>query len=403
MRNHPDNDDDDNNATTTPRSWLGWKQAGRAAYERGDYTQALSCYRTALRPEYECAVTADRQVLLSNIVACRLQLGGKAQAEAAVRDAQQCVDLNASWSKGHVRLASAYAALGKSNDACNALQTALRLDPGNRTAREMLVRELRRERVQGATTTNVDNNEDAPPPQNPSHVPPTEMPTPSSSSTNTTTPGASAQQQQGGVRRIDVDVDEGWTWQDRLRFYQTQVTDWYASQSNEVRSLLKAGLVFLVIYVAFGGRFGFASSNSSRPLHGNYDQGNAYDQYYQNRASSSSNNHAYDHSYPSSSNSRRNDYYNNHDDYYGNIGYSRRGGGSSYSSYGYSGSSWETSLPSIAMIAGIAYLCHLAGINPLHALLMMNAMGGRRRHRFGGGGFGGGFRRRRRPGAAFYW
>eukprot|EP00977_Amphora_coffeiformis_P027063 scaffold32744_cov160-Amphora_coffeaeformis.AAC.1 len=140
MRNDPDDG-------TLPRSWLGLKEAGGRAFQQGNYEEALNLYRMALRPEYECALTADRQVILSNIVACRLKIGGEAQAAAAVNDAKQCVELNPNWSKGHVRLASAYSALGKSNDACNSLQTALRLDPtGNPTARRMLIRELRRER-----------------------------------------------------------------------------------------------------------------------------------------------------------------------------------------------------------------------------------------------------------------
>ena len=114
-----------------PTSWLGWKERGKSAFERGDYEEALDCYKTALQPEYECHAAVDRQVLLSNVVACRLKLAAaegdgadsQQQAAAAVQDAKQCVNLNPSWSKGHVRLASAYVALNdptRSNDACNA-------------------------------------------------------------------------------------------------------------------------------------------------------------------------------------------------------------------------------------------------------------------------------------------
>ena len=57
----------------------------------------------------------------------------------------QCIALNPNWSKAHIRLASAYIAQGDhSNDACQALQRALSLDPSNKVARQMLVNELRR-------------------------------------------------------------------------------------------------------------------------------------------------------------------------------------------------------------------------------------------------------------------
>lgn len=386
MRNDPDDG-------SLPRSWLGLKEAGGRAYEQGEYEEALNLYRMALRPEYECALTADRQVILSNIVACRLKIGGQAQASAAVNDAKQCVELNPSWGKGHVRLASAFSALGKSNDACNSLQTALRLDPGNRMAREMLVRELRRERSGSWADVNAsssrppedDADDGLPPPENPNYVPP---------------PEASTTQ---GVDGTQVDVDDGWTLRDRLRFHRGQVVAWYTSQSDEVRNIIKAAMMFLVVYIAFGGRFGLESAFSqttTRPTRGNYGAGNAYDQFYRERASSSN---YYDSSYRT--NSHRTHARNTYSDYDYGDDYGYRG---RRSSYGYSGSSWDASLPSIALVGGLAYLCHVAGINPLHALMMMNVFGRRRVRHFGGGfggGFGGyrgGFRRRRGPGV-FFW
>ena len=398
----------DNNNNNLPRTWLGLKDAAREAYDQGHFEQALTLYQTALRPEYECVATSERQIILSNIVACRLQMRNQGNESAqvvvaAIRDAQQCVALNPRWSKGHVRLASAYSAAGRSNDACNSLQTALRLDPGNRTAREMLVRELRREQTTTSSTTPpvvvVDEDEDAPrpPPQNPNYIPPTNNNNHDNNSTNNTAP-------QGEGIQINMD-DEGWTLQDRLRFYWMQISDWYKSQSNEVRTILLASLVFLIIYVTFGGRFGIGSGRTTQStMKGNYGAGNAYEQFYRERQREATTNGHFD--YYSNSNSQQ-----RHKDYSSRPGYQENNyGGGSYEyrterggSYYPSGASWESTLPSIAMIGGIAYLCHLAGINPWHALLMMNAVG-RRRRRFGGGFYGaGGFgRRRRRPGG-FYW
>merc|ERR1719469_528073 len=90
--------------------------------------------------------SSEREILLSNIVACRLKIGGKDMAAAAVEDAKHCIRLNDKWAKGYVRLASSYIVLGgHSNDACNALQNAIRLDPTHSIARKMLVQQLRRD------------------------------------------------------------------------------------------------------------------------------------------------------------------------------------------------------------------------------------------------------------------
>jgi len=137
--------------TTSSTDWIGWKERGTQAFNRADYDVALQAYAQATHQGNNNTgpSTLDRQILLSNMVACRLKLGGKAQAEAAVVTAKKCIALNDKWAKAHVRLGSAYIMLGGeestySNDACNALQLALQLSGGNNpTARDMLVRELR--------------------------------------------------------------------------------------------------------------------------------------------------------------------------------------------------------------------------------------------------------------------
>ena len=361
----------DSNNSPQPRTWLEWKQAGKEAYERGAFATALECYQTALQPQYECAVTADRQVLLSNVVACRLQLG---QAEEALSDAKACVRLNEAWPKAHVRLAAVYQALHRSNEACNSLQTALRLDPSNRLARDMLVRELRRDQPQ------------RPPPQNPAYRAPEETTSPHShhpSSSSTT----SSSNPRPNTPAATVNVDDAWTWQDQARWIKSQILAWYQGQSDTVRYGLWIGLAVILWAIWNGG-----SLTSTRPqtTHGNYGEGNAYDAYYRQRASSS-----YDNYNP----------YQSRDSYYDT---SRRQ--SSYDPYGtvYSQTTWSgPSLPSIAIVAGAAYFMHLQGINPLNALFLLNGLG--RRRRFGGGMFGGGMyggggmyagRRRQR---GFYW
>lgn len=172
---------------TVRRTWQQLKEEGRSYYNANQFEAALTSFRRASAmnassappPQYE------RQIILSNIVACRLKIGGRAQTEAALEDARQvrrrthfycrsqwlpptcdfwllmciihilfvcillwlasqCIAVNDRWAKGHVRLASVYSAIGRSNDACNSLQRSLQLDPSNQHARRMLTQELRR-------------------------------------------------------------------------------------------------------------------------------------------------------------------------------------------------------------------------------------------------------------------
>ena len=352
-----------------PSSWVGWKDRGKWCYDREDFEGALESYKAALGPDYHVS-RQDRQILLSNIVACRLKIGGPAHSAAAVDAAKQCVELNPSWAKGHVRLASAYIALGgHSNDACNELQTALRLDPGNGLARQLLVRELRRDHAGAAamaaaefydldnggpstrdrSSDDIDNARD--PPTNPNYQP---------------TDQYDARVNTGADDLIDDSVPVV----DRIRFFLSRAKTWYNNQSSDVKTIVKALVVVLLLYIGFGGRFGLDSLfTSSRHQRGNYGAGNAYDRYrttgraYQQQS------------------------------YHTSRGYESSGGYTDYGNYRSSGSSFGLSdgtIPSIAILLGVAYLCHLNGINPLHAMWMMNAVGGRRRRMRGfGRGFGG--------------
>jgi len=228
----------------SPSSWIGHRDQAKQYYERGDYEAALTSFMTALSPEYECPA-AERQILLSNLVACRLKVGGAAQARAAVENAKQCIDINPQWSKGHVRLASAYIALGgHSNDACNALQRALSLDPRNQTARDMLVRELRRDRAGSSSVPS-----DAPPQYD---------------------------DEPDYTDRDYGDVHSP-SFGERVQGYTSGLRRWYRSQTDDVKTFLGIVLILLCLYVAFGGRFGLMGLE--RNQRGNYGYGNAYDRY----------------------------------------------------------------------------------------------------------------------------
>lgn len=237
-------------------SWRALKAQGKRAFENSNYDESLSNYKSALHPDLDCP-NDERQLILSNIVACRLQIGGPAQAEAAVQAAKQCIALNDKWAKGHVRLASAYIALGgHSNDACNSLQRALRLDPHVPNANQMLLRELRRDRIPRPTAPPQDQDDQ------------TYTNTASSQATTNSNPNNNNFGADDNAPP-EVDNDEI-TWMHRVK-------QWYSRLSNEKKTLLQILVVILILYIGMGGRFGFEKTSSPR---GNYERGNAYDRYY---------------------------------------------------------------------------------------------------------------------------
>ena len=311
------------------------KDEGKAHFQRHEMKEALSSYLTALAI---CNVASERQVLLSNICACRLSLG---QTEQAVEDAKACVAMNPSWPKAHVRLASAYVALGgHSNDACQALQRALALDPTHAVARDMLRSELR-QRDQPARAPQHDAASGA------EYEDATDM---------------------GGI-------DESLTWSERLHMAWTRVVSWYHAQPEDIRALLKVLLVIVLLYVGMGGRFGLEHIGGSKTtMRGNYERGNAYDRY--------RNRQAYEHR-ATTTTTRQGGYYSsgNYDDY-------TRSSSPSYSS-GYP-NFFDGSFFSLMALATLGYGMYRNGINPLPILFMANRWN---RGPFMMGGMYGGFPR----------
>lgn len=351
----------------SPTSWAGYKELARRQYDRGEYEAATKSYISAMNPEYHCP-SSEQQIILSNLVACRLKIGGTAQARAAVDNAKQCVELNPRWAKGYVRLASAYIALGgHSNDACNALQSALSIDPGNSLAREMLVRELRRDHAHASrassTATSPDSASDrgAPPEDNnPSFTDREDARRPTQNNANN--------------NYRDDTVDESLTWQEWLQFHFSRVRSWYQGQSDDVKTACKIALAMLFLYVAFGGRFGLGGN--TRRL-GNYDSDNVYDHYRrtgttrQSRRQRTSNN------------------YENYGRHYDETRYYNTGGYHNNNPGGWGGYSFfDGGFQSMLLLGGLFYGAHLMGMNPFHTMMLMNVLGGGRRRFRPRGGFG---------------
>ena len=411
-------------ASTSASTWREFKDRGRDAFNAERYHDALSAYRSALA--FPSVPDAERQVCLSNLVACRLKIGGPAMASAAVEEAKQCVAINDRWAKGHVRLASAYIAQGgHSNDACNALQKCISLDPSNTTARTMLMAELRRDRVArsagdegpgaaaGAAAPSVGSGFPEP------SAPP--MPTSSSAAAGTTAsaedidpstgqPYSSQYRSNQTAAAAAADIDESPTMAERAQFSFTRIVRWYYHDlTDDGRTLMKVLLGLVVLYVGMGGRFGLDSLLSGGGEHnrGNYEYGSAYDRFH-GRAGAGTSDSA---SSAYTSGGSTHDYGHGAGQGYGGTGrntydqyeYVPRGrsggGGNSY----HVPNLFDGSPLSIAVLLIFGVTCHYFGMNPFHALWMLNIFTGNRgrgMNRMGmmGMGYGmmnGGMRRRR--------
>lgn len=375
--------------SSTTNNWRYHKAEAKRFFEEGRFDEALNQYKSAIEPSQE-APSSERQILLSNMVACRLKLGGTAQASAAVENAKQCIAINPEWSKGHVRLASAYIAMGdRSNDACNELQTALRLDPGNSLARQMLMKELRRDQA----AQHHSSSQQRDPPTNPHYR-----------------AEASAPDDEPMMEE-EILIDESVPLRDRI-------SGWWFSLSQLNKRLLMALVAFLAMYVAMGGRFGrdelddlwggISGRGTSSATQGNYGSSSAYEQYKQQKQRRAQGTGAYERYKQQKERQQQTqfDSYRYSDGYgsyrdntYGGYGNSYSSYGGSYGGYGgrsyYSNTSSSDGLFTIGIILVIAYICRQNGIDPMQAIwivLMMNNRGRR-------GGFH--YGRRRRHG--FFW
>ncbi len=234
--------------------------------------------------------------------------------------------MNDKWAKAYVRLASAYIALGNhSNDACQSLQNAIRLDPSNAVAKQMLMKELRRDRRnhhdQGghqANSTTTSNNDTNRTDDNTVHVEDVEdddsgntRPTYVNESEYTNNDARPSAPPMPPNNNND-DIDDTPTFLQRIQHKIHQFYWWYRQDaSDDWKSFIQVLAIIFVLYIAMGGRFGFESSLANHRntrsctangnnvdgtcssgssgsdsgvgggTYGDYGKGNAYDQFYQ--------------------------------------------------------------------------------------------------------------------------
>ena len=397
-----------------PGSWRAWKERGKQAYLNGDYASALQNYSQALQRQNNIHLlnneisnnlnssllpsTLDKQILLSNMVACRLKIGGAPQAEAAIANAQKCISIDSKWAKGHMRLAEAHLALSKatthsekqqssSQKACEALQIVLTLDPTNQTAHNLLTKEMRYNALHNNNASTSEGNSSSRQSQAPEPSAPPEYMDESSRANE-------HEQQENEPEVIDIEDDENYvfapTWKDRVAFWNQRVRAWYTGLREDDKSLVKLAVLFVVLYVAFGGRFGLEylgkSKTSSRRR-----SNSVYDDFYQSR--SGNNRQTYDSNYGRRTTT--------------SSSYGSNGNGSSRSSYNsnYSTSSYGNYWGTGSGLSNGQYMLlvlilsfgsqRFFGIGPMQLLFWLNMLNGRRnrffapRYGFGGGGWGG--------------
>jgi len=119
------------------------------SFRRGQYEEALRVYLDLLEglakkndlqnetdsSEDNNSATELKQKTLSNMVACRLHLN---QYEQALADATQCIDCDATWLKGYIRLAEVHVAMGNDLLASQVLGDILEKDPDHQVAMRMV-------------------------------------------------------------------------------------------------------------------------------------------------------------------------------------------------------------------------------------------------------------------------
>ena len=106
------------------------RKKGNQAFRAGDYAEAVAHYSTALEGE-----GTGNHTTFSNRAASYMQLGEHAKA---LDDARRCITLKPAWVKGYYRTGVALRALGRPQEALEAFQKALEVDPGNSDVRQLI-------------------------------------------------------------------------------------------------------------------------------------------------------------------------------------------------------------------------------------------------------------------------
>ncbi|KAJ3446896.1 tpr repeat containing protein [Anaeramoeba flamelloides] len=98
------------------------KQKGNEKFKAGDYASAIDFYTQAIK------ITPTNHLLYSNRSLCYGKMG---QTEKSLKDAERCIQLEPNFGKGHYRLGASLLLLQRYEEALEAFQISLKLDPNN--------------------------------------------------------------------------------------------------------------------------------------------------------------------------------------------------------------------------------------------------------------------------------
>lgn len=103
------------------------KQKGAAAWQAGNYEEAIRCFTSAI----DASDTSEKdflKALYSNRSAAYMKVQ---QYSAALIDSNKCVEIDCNWAKGYIRRGDALYALKKYTECYNAYNSALRITPSD--------------------------------------------------------------------------------------------------------------------------------------------------------------------------------------------------------------------------------------------------------------------------------
>lgn len=101
---------------------LKMKNQGNRVFQNGENMKAIKFYTLAIH------LDASNHILFSNRAACYFKLG---ELDLAYFDACRCLRLDPTFVRGYVRLSAACLAMGKYDEAMEAAEKGLALDPSN--------------------------------------------------------------------------------------------------------------------------------------------------------------------------------------------------------------------------------------------------------------------------------
>eukprot|EP00549_Striatella_unipunctata_P011563 CAMPEP_0118703318 /NCGR_PEP_ID=MMETSP0800-20121206/18473_1 /TAXON_ID=210618 ORGANISM="Striatella unipunctata, Strain CCMP2910" /NCGR_SAMPLE_ID=MMETSP0800 /ASSEMBLY_ACC=CAM_ASM_000638 /LENGTH=419 /DNA_ID=CAMNT_0006604803 /DNA_START=108 /DNA_END=1367 /DNA_ORIENTATION=+ len=187
------------------------KRRGRAAVACKDYGNAELLYSKGI--EISSSIPKrDKSILFANRSLCRLQMN---KASDAHQDALESTQIDPSYVKSHWRLGQALSALERTDEAKEAMQKALKLEPTNKALKkeiDKLEKKLEDERQLMKDTENMDIDDSAPKP--------TKKTVTTTTTSKKSTSYSSTSSTNSATVKADVEDDDVFTKSDHVKGYK---------------------------------------------------------------------------------------------------------------------------------------------------------------------------------------